>query len=148
MRFVYQLQSPSTSDESDDPLESDSDDSSPSQRVNRSSRRIRAGKQRMSIVTNQLLNVPRAGEGHEDFGCGWHPSEVNGTARSATAKRRFFQSAARWDDRMQRVLVSTEGLALPRVSVAEMMEMGGRNGEHDGSEPDDEMDIDEEEGES
>lgn len=148
MRFVYQLQEPSTSDESDEP-ESDSDDSASSKRVNRSSRRVRSGKQRMSIITNQLLNVPRLGEnGHDDLGCGWHPTELNGSSKSSTAKRRFFQSAAHWDDRMQRVLVSEEGLAIPRVSVAEMMEMGGRSGEQEGSEPDDEMEIDEEEGES
>lgn len=145
MRFVYQLHEPPTSDESDE-AESESDDSSSSKRINRSSRRIRSGKQRMSIMTNQPLNAARLGEhGHEDFGCGWHPGEATGMARSATAKRRFFQSAAHWDDRMQRVLVSNEGLAMPRVSVAEMMEMGGRTGDHDGSEPDDEMDIDEEE---
>ena len=148
MRFVYQLQEPSTSDESDEP-DSDSDDSSSSKRLNRSSRRIRSGKQRMSIMSNQLLSIPRVDEnGYDDFGCGWHPSELNGQSKSSTARRRFFQSAAHWDDRMQRVLVSTEGLAMPQISVAEMMEMGGRNGENDGSEPEEEMEVDEEEGES
>lgn len=151
MRFVYSLQEPPSSDESDEP-ESESDDSSSSKRVNHSSRRIRAGKQRMSIVTNRVLHsVPRPGEngsGDHDFGCGWHPSEVNGASKTSTAKRRFFQSAARWDDRMQRVLVLNEGLAMSRVSVAEMMEMGGRGGEHDVSDQEDEMEIDEEEVES
>lgn len=140
MRFVYSLQEPPTSDESDGPEpDSDSDASSSSRRVNGSSRRAR--KQRMSIVTNQLLSVPR----DADAGCGWHPADAHGTAKTATAKRRFFQSAARWDDRLQRVLVSQEGLAVPVAGVAELMEAGGRSGEHDGSEPEEDMDVDEEE---
>ena len=144
MRFVYQLQEPATSDESDE-AESDSDDSSSSKRVNRSSRRVRAGKQRMSIMTNLPL---RLGENGHDDGCGWHPAETNGVTKTATAKRRFFQSAAHWDDRMQKVLVSKDGLAMPGVSVAELMEAGGRDGEHEGSEADEEMDVDDDEGES
>jgi histone deacetylase 1/2 len=140
MRFVYSLQEPPTPDSSDSEDVS-SDESSSSKRINRSSRRIRAGKQRMSIQTNQLLNIG------EDYGCGWHPSESNGASRPSNAKRRFFQSAARWDDRMQRVLVSSEGLAYPRANIAEVMEMGGKD--IDGaSEPEEEMDVDEEDVES
>ena len=151
MRFVYSLQESTSSDESEDPeSESDGDDSSTSRRVNHSSRRIRAGKQRMSIMTNRVLHhVPRLAE-NGDYGHGLHLSDVNGASKASasTAKRRFFQSAARWDDTMQRVLVLTEGLAMPRVSVAELMEAGGRGGEHDVSEQEDEMEIDEEEAES
>ena len=149
MRFVYNLQEPPSSEESDDP-DSDSDDSSSSKRVNRSSRRARAGKQRMSIVTNQVLHhVPRLGEnGHGDYGpgCGW-PAEAHGASRSSTAKRRFFQSAAQWDDRLQQVYVVEAGLT--RVSVAEMMELGGgRGGEQDVSDAEEEMEVDEEDAES
>lgn len=137
MRFVYNLQEPPTSD-SEDSDDASSDDSSSSKRMHRLSRRVRAGKQRMSIQTNQLLSIG------DDPGCGWHPTESNGVPRTSTAKRRFFQSAARWDDRMQRVLVSNEGLAYPGTHVSELMEMGGRD--VDGvSDPDDEMEIDEEE---
>ena len=148
-RFVYNLQEPPSSEESDDP-DSDSDDSSSSKRVNRSSRRARAGKQRMSIVTNQVLHhVPRLGEnGHGDYGpgCGW-PAEAPGASRSSTAKRRFFQSAAQWDDRLQQVYVVEAGLT--RVSVAEMMELGGgRGGEQDVSDAEEEMEVDEEDAES
>ena len=140
MRFVYNLQEPPTSD-SEDSDDASSDDSSSSRRIRRSSRRIRAGKQRMSIQTNQLLSIG------DDPGCGWNPTESNGVPRTSTAKRRFFQSQARWDDRIQRVLVSAEGLAYPKTSVAEVMEIGGRD--FDGiSEPDEEMEVDDDEADS
>lgn len=150
MRFVYNLQDPQTSEDSDDP-DSESDESTSSRRVNRTSRRIRSGKQRMSIVNNKLYNVPRPdanGNGWYDYGCGWHGPEVNGASnRASTAKRRFFQSAAQWDDQLRRVTVVTEGLGQSRRNIAEVMEIGGHSGEQDMSEVD-EMSIDEEEGES
>lgn len=150
MRFVYNLQEANTSDDSDE-SESDSDDSLDSRRVNASSRKIRSGKQRMSIMTNQLLSVPRPeenGNGWYDSGCGWHISEPQAPPKSASTRRKFFQSGARWDDRLQRVLVSYDGLAMPQVSVAEMMENGGQVDEPDVSDIEEEMEVDGEEGES
>lgn len=141
---LLELEGSEDSDEAD----SDSDDSSGSRRVNRTSRRIRSGKQRMSIVTNQLLSVPRAENGEfHDSGCGWQSSEPHAPPKTGSTRRRFFQSAARWDDRLQRVLVRFDGLAMP-VSVADVMENGGHGVDHDISEPDEEMEVDEEEGES
>lgn len=133
-------------DESDEP-ESDSDDSSSSRRVNRSSRKIRTGKQRMSILDNQLHHIPGHDDnGFHDSGCGWHASEPQAPPKTASTRRVFFQSAARWDDRLQRVLVRGDGLAMT-TSVADVMENGGHRAEQDVSEPEEEMEI-EEEGES
>lgn len=105
----------------------------------------------MSIMSNQLVHVPRLEEnGHEfyDSGCGWHLSELSAPPKISSTRRRFFQSAARWDNVMQRVLVRNDGLAMPRVSVADAMEAGGIHGDHDGSDPDEDMDVDDEEGET
>ncbi len=148
MRFVYHLQDSSTSEEEEDEPESDSDDSSSSRRMTRTSRRIRSGKQRMSITTNQLFNVPRleeGGHGYYDYGCGHGPEMVP----TRSTKRRFFASFARWDDRLQQVLVHNEGLAMPRLNIVDLMESGGRSREPDaGSDAEEEMEVDEEEGES
>lgn len=147
MRLVYTLQEESTSDDEDEGA-SDSDDSISSRRPNRQSRRIRSGKQRMSIVTNKLINVPRLDEddrGHWDYGCGHIPEPATVPAKST--RRRFFQSSARWDESLRRVMVTNEGSRAPRISVADLMERGGRD-DHDTSDVEDEMDIDEEEGEN
>lgn len=131
------------SEDSDEP-ESDSDDSSGSRRVSRSSRRIRSGKQRMSIMDNKLHWIPsQPDDAFHDSGCGWHSSEPQAPPRTASTRRTFFDSTARWDDRLKRVLVRADGLAMP-VSVADVMENGGHGIEHDGS--DEEMEV--EEGES
>ena len=122
MRLVYTLQDDSTSDD-EDGLGSDSDDSLSDRRGTRQSRRIRAGKQRMSIMTNNMVNVPRLEEGdfgYWDSGCGHVPESASVPQKSS--KRRFFQSSARWDEALRRVMVSNDGARPPRVSVAELME--------------------------
>ncbi|KAI0796411.1 histone deacetylase RPD3 [Irpex lacteus] len=129
MRFMNSLLEAEGSEDSDEP-ESDSDDSSGSRRVSRSSRRIRSGKQRMSIMDNKLHWIPS------------QPDDAFHDSGSST-RRTFFDSTARWDDRLKRVLVRADGLAMP-VSVADVMENGGHGIEHDGS--DEEMEV--EEGES
>lgn len=101
----------------------------------------------MSIMTNQMIDVPQleeGGHGYWDYGCGHVPEPA--TVPSKASKRRFFQSSARWDNALHRVIVSHDIAA--KVSIAELMENGGRAGDHDISDPEEEMDIDEEEGES
>ncbi|TCD60058.1 Histone deacetylase 6 [Steccherinum ochraceum] len=91
-RYIYDLQDSSTSSESDP--DSDSDHSSSTQRVSRSSRRQRArnGKQRMSIMTNQVIDVPE-----------YLPA-------TKTSKRRFFASeGAQWDQQLKKVVVGRNG---------------------------------------
>lgn len=140
MRLVNDLQESSTSDGSDN--ESDSDTSSASRLINRSSRqhRVRNGKKRMSIITNQPIDFEQ-NQGYYDPCHGWTIPESN-----KPVKRRFFHSAARWDTQLQRVLVQDDGLAVPRVHVSTLMESGGRFGSDEGS--DDEMELEEEEEES
>ena len=48
-------------------------------------------------------------------------------------RRRFFSSAAQWDDAYERVLVNGEGMyAIPQgLSVADIMERGGRDHSED-----------------
>lgn len=141
-RFVYGLQEAMASDESDD-ASSFSDESSSSRRRggSRSSRqRTRGGKKRMSIVTGKYFDVPRleeSGHGYYDYGQG---NDVQWGKGQGT-KRRFFQSAARWDPYLEKVLVEHEMIAMPRVSVAGMMAMGGRSG-NVAPPDDDEMDVD------
>lgn len=147
MRFVYNLQDATTSEDSDEP-DTDSDESSGSRRAKHPSRRGRSGRQRMSIITNQLLNIPRLDENGDDSGCGSHTSEPQALPKSNPTRRMFFQSSARWDDHLRRVLVSYEGLAMPSVHVAEVRENGDHAGEPDASEGEDDMEVDEEEGES
>jgi histone deacetylase 1/2 len=144
MRFMNSLLEMDGSEESDEP-DSDSDDSSGSKRLNRSSRRIRSGKQRMSIMDNQLYHIPsRDDQLFHDSGCGWHISDPQAPPKSASMRRIFFQSAARWDDDLKRVLVRADGLAMS-ANVADVMENSGRGIDPDGSE--EEMEV-EEEGES
>jgi len=125
-RFVYDLQEGLASDASDD--EPFSDESSSSRRVGRSRtrRHVRSGKKRMSIVTSQYFDVPRLEEGSHGFFdmCGGDQRSV--LPKGPSYKRRFFQSAARWDPQMERVLLETDGLAMPRPSVSDVMERGGR----------------------
>ncbi|TBU44370.1 hypothetical protein BD309DRAFT_958643 [Dichomitus squalens] len=99
-RMVYDIQS--QSDQTDSEQEDDaSDDESPSRRRGRSSRRLRNGRQRMSIVTSKYFDVPRLPPEFErdlthddDFGCGHEPWNVSiGNGK----KRRFFESGAEWD---------------------------------------------------
>lgn len=108
-RYVYKLQeSESLSEESDD-QDWDSDDSSSTQRFSR----LKPLRKRMSLLTGQYVDVPTYNE---------HPHG------SKTSKRRFFQSAARWDEEIERVLVGGRGVfSIPRtMTVAALMEAGGK----------------------
>ncbi|KAF9812747.1 hypothetical protein IEO21_05997 [Rhodonia placenta] len=141
--LVYGVQEVMASEETDD-ADSDSDSSvSLRRRTSRSSyRRSRRGRKRMSITTNQYLDVPRL---DEDEGHG----HIRGFVHHAPAlKRRFFQSAARWDAGVGVLMEHYD--AGPRLSVAEVMERGGRapgaesaNGEEDEMDMDDADDEDE-----
>ncbi len=146
MRLVWSLQDASTSDEEDE-LGTDSDDDSVSeQRSIRDAKRIRAGKARMSIMTNQLMNIPQLednGHGYWDYGLG-HIAEP-ASVPLKPSRRRFFQSSAQWDDTLRRVTITND--VTPQLSIAELIANGGRGGDHDLSDPD-EMDLDDEEGES
>ena len=139
MRLVNDLQESSSSEDSDD---SDSDMSSASRQINKTSRqrRVRNGKKRMSIITNQVFD-PDANQGYYDPCHGWTMPETY-----KPAKRRFFHSAARWDSQLNRVLVQNDGLAMPRVSVSGVMESGGRGRSEEGSEEEMEAEEEEEEG--
>lgn len=139
MRLVNDLQESSSSEDSED---SDSDMSSASRQVNKSSRRhrVRNGKKRMSIITNQVLD-PETNQGYYDPCHGWTMPETY-----KPAKRRFFHSAARWDGELNRVLVQSGGLAMPRLNVSHAMESGGRGRSEEGT--DDEMEPEEEEEET
>lgn len=145
-RFVYGLQDASASDESDE-LDSYSDDSSSSRRRT-SHRKIRNGRTRMSIITGQYFDIPRldeGGHGYYDHGNGGEPP-WGSAPKSSASKRKFFQSAARWDSRLDKVLVDGDGINLPGLDVASLMISGGRSFHEDiGAVGDaDEMEIDDE----
>ncbi|KAK7038341.1 histone deacetylase RPD3 [Favolaschia claudopus] len=114
-RYVYTLQQdadagPSDDSENESELYSSDDNASAFRR-----------RKRMSIMTNRYVDVPGRRSGGAAVVATTHP-----TTHTAHAKRRFFQSAARWDDRLERVV-----LGGARVGVAELgvvMESGGRGG--------------------
>jgi histone deacetylase 1/2 len=118
-RYVYNLQQEPDSAPSDDSDDSElwsSDDAA-------SASAARARRKRMSILTNRYVDAPQL------------------VTRTAHAKRRFFQSAARWDEGLERVLVG------PRLAELNgVMEKGGREaGEVDESNVDvdgDDWDMD------
>ncbi|KAJ6537670.1 hypothetical protein B0H19DRAFT_1180630 [Mycena capillaripes] len=112
-RYVYNLQQEPDAPPSDDSDDSElwsSDDASASV-----SAAARARRKRMSIMTNRYVDVPlRAGAG------------------AAHAKRRFFQSAARWDEGLECVTlgvgVGPGRMGAGGVGVSELhgvMERGG-----------------------
>ncbi|KAL4245117.1 histone deacetylase family protein [Abortiporus biennis] len=132
MKFVYNLQDEESEEESEHE-ESDSDNSS----------MIRNGKKRMSIITNQYVDTDSCGH---DSNFGFTFEGESGLGRGGV-KRKFFQSAARWDDRLRRVLVENGGVDTgsrrTNGDVSSLMVNGGRgNSEVDEEE---EMEVDEEE---
>ncbi|OCH85555.1 hypothetical protein OBBRIDRAFT_300411 [Obba rivulosa] len=78
----------------------------------------------MSIRTSQFFDVPRLeedGHGYYDYD---PPCSGDAAAeRSPNARRRFFQSAARWDSREQ--VVTASRIHRRAGSVAETMAAGG-----------------------
>ncbi|KAI0364607.1 histone deacetylase [Pilatotrama ljubarskyi] len=130
-RFVYDLHG--DSEESHSESEPESDSSTRRGPRGRSSRRIRSGKKRMSILTSQYFDVPALppdGEREEDEGgCGHeHDHEAWASARaglpSGKRKRRFFQSIAEWDP-VKRIVTERERAGV-RVGVEPVMVNGGR----------------------
>ncbi|KAJ7138165.1 hypothetical protein C8R44DRAFT_661231 [Mycena epipterygia] len=109
-RYVYTLQNAHAAPPSDD--ESDDEDSSDDASAAASVRR-----KRMSILTNRYVDLP----------LGTH----------ARARRRFFQSAARWDEGLERVLLGGRVADLGAV-----MERGGQEAEADRDESNVDVDGD------
>ena len=94
---MYHLQESETLSDDLDEVESSRWDSSDSSSTRRNSttrrqhaRAHRAPKKAMSILTNQYFDVPEQELGFGHYGYGAAPGK--------TARRRFFQGAARWDE--------------------------------------------------
>ncbi|KAF7982642.1 hypothetical protein HWV62_27079 [Athelia sp. TMB] len=106
-RLVYNLQEADlASDDSDaESYRWDSDDSMGSS-SRRRRRHPRPGKKRMSIMNNQVYDIPSYENGFE--------YAVSGKPET---RRRFFQSVARWDARYQKVVIpGLAGQTLPRAT--------------------------------
>lgn len=119
---MYNLQESDTaSEDSEDQDSWDSDDSAQGRRriVGRSARPS-APRKRMSLLTGHYFDVPTHEHGYGHYECGAVPGK--------TAKRRFFQSGARWDETVERVLLGKHGISpIPRsMNLGELMERGGR----------------------
>ena len=70
-------------------------------------------------MTGQYFDIPIHEHGYSHF--------EHGAAPGKAAKRRFFQSAARWDDVAERVTLSklVPSPIPPTMTFGEMMERGG-----------------------
>jgi len=131
VRYIYNLQESDTPEISDDQDSSrwDSDESTSSRR-HATHRYVRkASKKRMSILAGQYFDVPTHEHGFSHYECGAAPGK--------TGKRRFFQSAVRWDEAYERVLLGRDGVfAAPRsFGVGDAGERGG--GDEGGDDVDD-----------
>jgi len=136
-RYVYDLQeSDSTSETSDDDNSWDSDESTTSRRP-RDSRprkhpRAAPSRTRMSLLTGQYFDVPVHEHGYGHFELGAVPGK--------TAKRRFFQSAARWDENVESVILGKHPSPIP---IGDLMERGGGHlGEEDVDDEWEDMPVD------
>ncbi|KAG5649423.1 hypothetical protein H0H81_003952 [Sphagnurus paluster] len=134
-RYVYQLQEPDTPSDTDD--DEKSWDSDEEDLGSRNARGYQQPHKRMSIQTGQFYDVPVVpvvpvydyGNAH-GYTCGEYEALL-----AQTAKRRFFQSAARWDETVEDV-IGKRYAPMP-VPVGGLMERGGRQYVHE-----DEMDED------
>ncbi|KAF8181202.1 histone deacetylase RPD3 [Mycena galopus ATCC 62051] len=119
-RYVYNIQQePDVLSNDDSENESElysSDDASAS--ASAAARR----RKRMSIMTNRYIDVPRT---------------ATAPHANPNSKRRFFQSAARWDERLERVTLGPYVAELNGV-----MERGGRGGGGRGREEVDDSNVD------
>ncbi|KAI0361912.1 histone deacetylase RPD3 [Trametes cingulata] len=145
-KFVYNLQEKAAQSDSDS--EYDSDTSLARTRSRGHSRNVRGGKKRMSLLTGEYYDVPRleeGGNGYYDLGCGHEPWALNDLPALGT-KRRFFQSASRWDPALERVLAEREraGARNGRVDVGALMVNGGAEQDRS-TDVGDEMEVDTEE---
>lgn len=103
----------------------------------------------MSLLTGQIFDIPRmeeGGHGYYEFGNGGESSSWGPGAKSATSRRNFFQSAARWDSRLDRMSVGGEVFTLPKINMPTFTFSGGRSFQDDADavEDEDEMDLDDE----
>lgn len=73
----------------------------------------------MSLLSGQYFDIPTNEHGYSHF--------ENGAVPGKAAKRRFFQSVARWDDVAERVTLSKLVVSPipPTVGIGELMERGG-----------------------
>ncbi|KAH9854056.1 histone deacetylase RPD3 [Lenzites betulinus] len=145
-KFVYNLQEKAAQPTSPSESESDSDTSLARTRSRSRRRQTRAGKTRMSLLTGECLDVPRLEEGGHGYydlaGCAPHG-----------AKRRFFQSAARWESALDCALAEREraGVRSGRADVGALMMNGaGYRGAAEeasvrGTDVGEDMDVDTEE---
>ncbi|KAF8885808.1 histone deacetylase RPD3 [Infundibulicybe gibba] len=122
-RYVYNLQESDTPSEFSEEESWDSDESTSSRRRRNPRTRRALAKKRMSLLTGQYFDVPvhEQGFGHFDYGA--PPGKA--------AKRKFFQSGARWDEAFERVLVERKGASpVPHsLGLAGLMDRGGRDHE-------------------
>ncbi|KAG6917573.1 hypothetical protein DXG01_002042 [Tephrocybe rancida] len=139
MRYAYDLQESDSPSETSDDDSWDSDESLSSRRhSSRGAHRfsksaITQSRTRMSLLTGQYFDVPVHEQGYNHFEHGALPTK--------TAKRRFFQSAARWDETIEDVII--EKLSPFHIPIGELMENGGRPpGGEDGDEDWEEMAAD------
>ncbi|KAF5387974.1 hypothetical protein D9615_000857 [Tricholomella constricta] len=126
-RYVYDLQeSDSPSETSDDDNSWDSDESLSSRRYDtrRYPKTSPSRGARMSLLTGQYFDVPSHEHGYGHF--------EHGAVPGKTAKRRFFQSAARWDENIESVILAKH-VASPQLQIplGELMERGGILGEEE-----------------
>ncbi|KAG6917569.1 hypothetical protein DXG01_002038 [Tephrocybe rancida] len=138
-RYVYDLQesdTPSDTSDEEKSWDSDSDESRPQN-----------PKKRMSILTGQYIETPvydpAQAHGYEQavaphgypygyggYSYGFAEFDMHGAMYGQNAKRRFFQSGARWDETVEHVVAKRYGASpLPRSTgaVSRMMENGGRH---------------------
>lgn len=73
----------------------------------------------MSIQTNQYFDINT-----ETNGFYYHHEHGRYAAPTQGAKRKFFQSAMRWDDNVEHILVAKR--TPPALNLATLMERGGR----------------------
>ncbi|RDB19796.1 Histone deacetylase Rpd3 [Hypsizygus marmoreus] len=121
-RYVYDLQDSDASSETSDDQESwDSDESLSNRRRNpRRHGKGPSSRTRMSLLTGRYFDVPTHEHGYSHYDCGAPPGK--------TAKRRFFQSSARWDETVEQVILGKVSSPTPRsVALGELMEQGGRD---------------------
>jgi histone deacetylase 1/2 len=73
----------------------------------------------MSLLSGQYFDIPTHEHGYSHFESGAVPGKA--------VKRRFFQSAARWDDVGERVTLSKLMVSPihPTMGIGELMERGG-----------------------
>lgn len=118
-RYLYNLQESDTpSDYSDDSWDSD-ESALTRRRASRRRTKHTSTRKRMSLLTGQYFDIPTHERGYIHFESGAAPGKV--------AKRRFFQSSARWDDVAERVTLAKPVVSPipPTINLGELMERGG-----------------------